>query len=343
MNYIGSKKSLLSFLDKAVKRCNINNENPVFCDLFSGTGRVGRHYKEKGFSIIANDMEDYSHALINHYIGNHKDILIKSYIQKLNQLSGIKTGFIYNNYCPSGKYSIFVKEGKTSIRQYFSDENGMIIDQARQTINYWLENKEIDQNQFNYLLAIIIEAADKVANTASVYGAYLKQLKSTAKKKIEFKDIDYIITKQSHEVYKMDANKLVKDIEGDILYIDPPYNARQYGANYHVLNTIAKYDNPKLSGITGMREYTPSLWCRKNDVKNVFEDLIKSTDFNYLLFSYNSEGIMSPKEIKEIMEEYGEYSVIKKRYGRFKADKDSKNRNYKAKYVYEYVHILKLK
>lgn len=267
MNYIGSKKSLLSFLDKAVKKCKIDNENPILCDLFAGTGRVGRHYKEKNFSIIANDMEGYSHALINHYIGNHKDILIKGSIQRLNQLKGIKTGFIFNNYCPSGKYSKVIKETKNSkdilYRKYFSDQNGMIIDEARTLINTWLDKNKITIEQYNYLLAIIIEASDKVANTASVYGAFLKELKTSALNKIEFKDIDYTITEQSHSVYKQNANELINNIKGDILYLDPPYNARQYGANYHVLNTIAKYDNPDIKGVTGMRDYIPSLWCRK--------------------------------------------------------------------------------
>jgi adenine-specific DNA-methyltransferase len=312
MNYIGSKKSLLDFLEEAVYSCNVKKENPVLCDIFAGTGRVGRHFKEKGFSIIANDMEDYSYALINHYIANHEDLKIKEYIQSLNKLKGIDTGFIFNNYCPSGKHSKVIKktkEGETELnRQYFSDENGMIIDEARILINTWLKEKEISQKQYNYLLTVIIEATDKRANTASVYGAFLKKLKKSALKRIEFKDIDYTITEQSHKVYKEDANDLITKIKGDILYLDPPYNERQYGANYHVLNTVAKYDNPELRGVTGMRDYTPSLWCRKRQVENVFEDLIANANFDHILFSYNSESLMSPEKIAEIMSKYGEYS-----------------------------------
>ncbi len=345
MNYIGSKKSLLNFIDSAVAKCELKNKNPIFCDIFSGTGQVGKHLKKQGFSIIANDMEDYSHSLINHYISNHKEIPIKKQLQILNNLNGIEDGFIFNHYCPSGKYSNVTKKTKDGLvnlnRQYFSDENGKIIDEARVLINRWLENKEINTEQYNYLLAVIIEAADKVANTASVYGAFLKKLKKTALTRIQFNDLEYTLTEQTHKVFKSDANELIKQIEGDILYLDPPYNERQYGANYHVLNTIAKYDDPELRGVTGMRDYTPSLWCKRKMVKTVFEDLISNAKFKYILFSYNSESLMTPEEIKEIMSKYGDYDFLIKDYARFKADKNSEKRNYKANSVQEYIHILK--
>lgn len=346
MNYIGSKKSLLSFIEDAVDRCDVAyTKTPVFCDIFAGTGRVGRHFKEKGFSIIANDMEKYSYSLINHYIKNHKEINIDNYLLKLNSLSGIEGGFVFNYYCPSGKHSKVERKTNSGIeligRQYFSDENGKIIDEARVLIEDWHNAGVISDEVYRYLLAVIIEAADKVANTASVYGAFLKKLKKTALERIKFTKLDYAVTPQSHQTYNMDANDLIKNISGDILYLDPPYNGRQYGANYHVLNTIASYDNPEVRGVTGMRDYTPSLWCKRKSVETVFEEMIKEADFKYILFSYNSESFMQPDKIKEIMLKYGEYDFIVKNYSRFKADNNNENRNYKANSVSEYVHILK--
>ncbi len=345
MNYIGSKKSLLKFLEDALSHCDIDKkETPILCDIFSGTGAVGRHFK-KDFSIIANDMESYSSALVSHYIGNHKEFKIKKHIQELNNLNGIENGFIFNNYCPSGSLSLVEKKTKEGIvelnRMYFSDENGKIIDEARLLIENWLEIKEINKKQYDYLLAVILEASDKVANTASVYGAFLKKLKKTALKRIEFKELDYVITDHSHKVYNEDANELIKKIKGTVLYLDPPYNQRQYGANYHVLNTIAKYDNPDIRGVTGMRDYTPSKWCKVKEVEKEFEAMIANANFDFILFSYSSESIMSQERIQEIMSKYGEYSYITKDYGRFKADKNSEERNYKADSVIEYVHILK--
>lgn len=345
MNYIGSKFSLLDFLEEAVSKCNIKKKDPVFCDIFSGTGVVANKFKENGFKVIANDIEDFSYALINHYIKNNKEIQIKEYIQELNKLSGVKTGFIYNNYCPSGAKSQVVKNVKDGTehlnRKYFTDQNGMIIDEARDLIDYWFKSNEITKEQYNYLLAVILEAADKVANTTSVYGAFLKDIKASAKRKIKFKELDYIVTDSDHEVYKEDVNELITKIEGDVLYLDPPYNNRQYGANYHVLNTIAKKDNPEIKGVTGMRDYVSSNWCKKGKVAEEFEELVKNAKFEYILLSYNNEGLMSLEQIKKIMEKYGEYSVIQRGYQRYKSDMESDDRKYKAKAVVEYIHILK--
>jgi adenine-specific DNA-methyltransferase len=328
MNYIGSKLKLSSWINDEIN--NITNiKNNIFCDLFAGTGIVGRTFKSKVKQIISNDIEDYSFVLNKNYIENHLDIPGKEeYINKLNNLSLIENGFIYQNYCL----------GSGSERQYFSDENGKKIDTIRQQIEVWYKNTEINSNLYYFLLASLIESADKVANTASVYGAYLKHLKKSAQKPLILKSAEFIINDNNHKVYKEDANELIKKISGDILYLDPPYNARQYGANYHLLNTIAKYDEFVPKGKTGLREYNKSNYCKKGEVKQSFEDLIKNAKFKYIFLSYNNEGLMGEVEIKNIMSKYGKYSLVKKAYQRFKADK---NRTQKADKTFEYLHILK--
>jgi adenine-specific DNA-methyltransferase len=328
MNYIGSKLKLSSWINDEIN--NITNiKNNIFCDLFAGTGVIGRTFKNKVKQIISNDIEDYSFVLNKNYIENHLDIPGKEeYINKLNNLPLIENGFIYQNYCL----------GSGSERQYFSDENGKKIDTIRQQIEIWYKNTEINSNLYYFLLASLIESADKVANTASVYGAYLKHLKKSAQKPLILKSAEFIINDNNHKVYKEDANELIKKISGDILYLDPPYNARQYGANYHLLNTIAKYDEFVPKGKTGLREYNKSNYCKKGEVKQSFEDLIKNAKFKYIFLSYNNEGLMGEVEIKNIMSKYGKYSLVKKAYQRFKADK---NRTQKADKTFEYLHILK--
>jgi adenine-specific DNA-methyltransferase len=188
-----------------------------------------------------------------------------------------------------------------------------------------------------FLLTSLLESADKVANTASVYGAFLKEVKKSAQKKMNIKPAMFDITKASHKVYNQDSNKLINEIEGDILYLDPPYNSRQYGANYHVLNTIAKYDVFTPKGITGLKDYYRSAYCRKNEVADSFEELIRNSHFQYIIVSYNNEGLLSKEEINRIMQRYGKYSVITKRYQRFKADN---NREQKAESTIEFLHVL---
>jgi len=192
---------------------------------------------------------------------------------------------------------------------------------------------------YYFLLASLLESADKVANTASVYGAYLKHLKKSAQKRLVLESAHFGLSQGLHEVHKEDSNELIKKIKGDILYLDPPYNQRQYGANYHLLNTIALYDEFVPNGKTGMREYNRSNYCKKQEVHKSFEDLIKNANFQYIFLSYNNEGIMSEDEVKNIMSKYGKYDLKTKEYQRFKADK-SENRNHKADLTYEYLHIL---
>ena len=300
----------------------------IFCDMFAGTGIVGRTFKSEVKQIIANDCEYYSYVLNKNYIENHTEIADKQdLIDELNNLPLIDTGFVYQNYCV----------GSGSGRQYFSDYNGKKIDTIRQKIEKW--KLSISPNLYFFLLASLLESADKVANTTSVYATFLKHYDSSAKKKMILQPADFVINENRHKVFNMDSNVLISQIEGDILYLDPPYNNRQYGANYHLLNTIARYDSFDPRGKTGLREYAKSLYCSKNEAQKVFENLIEKTQFNYIFLSYNNEGIMPIETIRKIMEQYGKYDFAVTNYQRFKADKDE-NRNYKATGTKEYLHIL---
>ena len=167
----------------------------------------------------------------------------------------------------------------------------------------------------------------------------MKHIKKTAQKDIFLEPAIFEANSNNHKVYKEDSNKLIKTIDGDILYLDPPYNERQYGANYHILNTIAKYDKFIPQGLTGLRQYSRSNYCIKKNVKDSFDDLIKNAEFRYVFLSYNNEGLMGADEIKKIMKKYGRYTRVSKKYQRFKADK-TENRNHKADETFEYLHIL---
>ncbi len=352
MNYIGSKLSLLEFLEESIAKV-VDRDCHVFCDLFAGTGIVGAHFKKKGYSVIANDIQYYSFVLNKHYVENHRPLEFKGLektipgIKKaaedekrrivcdyLSDLKG-REGFIYKNYCLGGTRS------SQFPRQYFSDENGMKCDAVRLKIEKWKEAGTINKDEYYFILSALIEAIDKHANTASVYGAFLKGLKSSAQKPFKIKPLELIINDRKHKVFNDDINSLIKRIKGDILYLDPPYNHRQYAANYHVLETIARYDNPKVYGKTGLREYgsQKSRYCSRAEVKKTFRDLVLNAKVKYIFLSYNNEGLMTIQDIKEIMSLRGKYGYFTRQHNRFKADKAA-NRLYKADKTVEYLHYV---
>jgi adenine-specific DNA-methyltransferase len=329
MNYIGSKQKLSNFIKQSVYSvAGENLSDKTFCDLFAGTGIVGRNFKTEVKQIISNDIEYYSFVLNKNYIENHCTFDYQNLIDELNNLKGVK-GFIFEEYSENGK----------SQRLYFSEKNGQKIDSVRQKIEDWKTEKQITDNQYYFLLTSLLESADKVANTASVYGAFLKHIKKSAQREMTITPALFTLNDNDHKVFNADSNELIKKINGDILYLDPPYNARQYGANYHLLNTIAKYDIFTPKGKTGLRTYKRSNFCSKNFVAKSFEELIKNAEFKYIFLSYNNEGLMSENEIRAILLKYGKYDLFTTNYQRFKADKEE-NRNHTANSTTEYLHIL---
>ena len=341
MNYIGSKYSLIKFLEssiaKTLKVCN-EQKSPsemVFADLFAGTGVVSGSFKQQGYSIIANDIQYYSYVITKHMIENNGNLnkeRCNQLINELNRLEGIE-GFIYKNYSYEGT------AGQEFRRMYFSEYNAKKCDAIRVEIEKWFVNGKINENEYFFLLGSLINSIDKCANTASVYGAFLKQLKKSALKEMELIPLPIMQGTVECKVYNEDISDLIKNVSGDILYLDPPYNARQYCSNYHMLETIAKYDNPEIKGKTGLRDYgeQKSVFCMKNEVADAFAELIKNAKFKYIFLSYNNEGLMSFDTIEKIMKKYGKYKVYMQQHRRFKADNA---RDCKSDSTIEYLHCL---
>lgn len=330
MNYIGSKFSLLDFIHRTISEVTgyKQGDKYIFADLFAGTGVVGASYRKNGCKVISNDIQYYSYVLNKHLIENESAGDLKL-LEHLNGLQDVN-GFVYNNYCA----------GSGSGRNYFTDENGKKCDAIRVELECLHKNQEISDDTYFYFLASLINSIDKYANTASVYGAFLKHIKKSAQKPFALELLPYINGIKG-KVYNEDINELITKVKGDVLYLDPPYNSRQYCTNYHVLETIARYDNPEIRGKTGLRNYEnqKSKYCSKKTLEKEFNHLISNAHFKYIFLSYNNEGLMSVETIKKIMSKYGSYSCFTQTYRRFKADKDV-NRNIGQKETTEYLHCL---
>ena len=341
---IGSKYNILFDIYKVLKKENIKGFS--FFDVFSGSAVVGRFFK-KMFSIISNDNLYFSYVLqralivINEYpsfsnlnLGNFSRDPKKRISQVLEYLNNIKgvEGFIYKHYTPASKDIDGIE------RKYFSIKNGMKIDAIRIKIEEWFKNGYISEDEYFYLIASLLLAVQKIANMSGTYGAFNKFWDLRAYKPITLKFIEVIPSEFNHVAYNENIFNLLEKITCDIAYIDPPYNSRQYIANYHVLETIAKYDNPKIKGKTGIREYgdkEKSIFCSKKEVQNAFLKLLMGLKTKYVVISYNSEGLLSKDQIIQILED----CRIKKirfyeiPYRRFKSNNNSK-KNKVSEYLF---------
>ena len=327
MRYIGSKLSLLERLSfEIILR---TPKAGMFCDLFSGSAAVARYFKKRNYQTISNDIMHFSYYLqaatieLN-FKPEFKGLNFEpiNYLNKLdtNNFEYSKNKFVVDNYSPSGSKDT----------GYFTRENALKIDAIRQQINIWLNLKRINNNEYVYLIASLIEAVPFVSNTTGTYGAYLKKWDKRALKPLVLADHEIFDNGLVNKSFCEDANNLIKKLEGDIIYIDPPYNRRQYGSNYHVLETIARYDNPIVRGITSMRDNSDisSNFCMKSKAESALNEIISNSKFSHIFFSYNSEGILSEAQIKEIFIgncKKDSVELIKIPYRRYKRNKKIDN------------------
>ena len=313
MRYIGNKTNLLENINQVIKD-NCQGDEKSFCDLFSGTTSVARYFKNR-YKIISNDLLYFSYILQMATISNNeipKFEKIKNKLKVENILDYLETvdikdkkykSFIYDNYSPNKKCE----------RMYLTPENAKRIDFIRNTIEEWKKENLIKKNEYFYLLASLIEGVPFVSNITGTYGAYLKTWDKRAFKKFEMIRLNVINNYESNECYREDANELIKKISGDILYIDPPYNSRQYLPNYHLLETIARYDEPEINGKTGIRTYDKekSNYCIKSKVYDELDELISNAKFKHLIISYNQDGLLKKEEIEQILKKYGNKNTYK--------------------------------
>ena len=220
----------------------------------------------------------------------------------------------------------------TDKRMYFTEINALHIDAIRQSIQEWFDGGLITIEGYMFLLASLLECVPSVSNIAGTYGAYLKHWDSRTAKPVYLEPITVINNVQKNTSYNENANELIRKVSGEVLYIDPPYNGRQYLGNYHVLESIAKYDYPILEGKTGMRKDIDKIsdYCKKGKVAQSFNDLLANAKFDYVLISYSTEGLLSEDELVEIAKKHSDPKKLKvykfpyRRYSRIKDDNKPK-------------------
>jgi adenine-specific DNA-methyltransferase len=329
MRYIGSKVGLLAFIERPLREHQLHEKS--FCDIFSGTTVVARHFKKKGYSVIANDNMTYSYVFEKAYIENNdpdpqfeglgkladgrNSSRLSNVVLYLNNLKGTE-GFVFDNFCVEGR------TGKKYGRNCFTASNAKRIDAIRNKIEDWKTDGKLAENEYYILLAAVLEAIPFVSNISGTFGAFLKSNDPRMFKEYRLEVPELIPSRLENKCFQMDANELIRKISCDVLYIDPPYNERQYAPNYHVLETVAVWDKKLMDNKTGLRPWRDkkSLYCVKEKCVETFEDLIENSESKYILFSYNTEGIIPSRDIKRILKSKGTVETYSKGYRRFKSN-----------------------
>ena len=317
MRFIGNKTQLLNNIKDVIDK-HVENAT-TFCDIFSGTASVARYFKQ-WYTVYSNDLLYFSYCLQKGTIeapykptfeALRTEVNIEDPITYFNDMNTADMEvlpndlrFFQNNYAPIGK------------RMYMTNSNALRIDFSRNTVELWKNRGLLSDTEYFYLIACIIEGIPFISNINGTYGAFSKTWDKRANKVFQLVDLPVINNGKSNKSFNECGDELLKKISGDILYVDPPYNERQYLPNYHVLETAGRYDFPKLKGITGQRlnAYQRSNFCSKRTVASAFDNLFKNAMFKHIVLSYNTDGIMEIENIEAIMKKYGIPSTFEVNY-----------------------------
>lgn len=310
--YLGNKNSILPFIDEIIQ--NEIGEFYSLCDIFSGTGVVGEYFNKEGRKIISNDLLYHNYISLSAYL-NPKSFDEQKLIKIIDNFNSIEVS--EDNY-----FSLNFGE------RYYSNGVAKKIGYIREEIKELFVNGKINRKEKDILITSLIYSMDKIANTVGHYDAYIKKDIKRNDFKMGMLSID-TVKNQNNKVYNKDANLLIRDIECDILYLDPPYNSRQYCDAYHLLENVALWQKPEVFGVAKKFDRTKiKSDYSKSDAAKSFDDLIQNAKCKYILFSYNNMGNkgnsrsnakISDEDIMRSLEKRGEVKIFEKEYKEFNA------------------------
>lgn len=335
--YIGNKRKLLGLIYRAILRTGVRSG--TFFDAFAGSGVVSRLAKLAGYRVISNDWEPYSEAINATYIGANAPppfvrlAGLENAIRTLNSLPGV-SGYIATHYCPSDDENYDTDRE----RMFYTQQNGRRIDAIREQIKVWRDEEVIDDREEAVLLAPLIYQASYCSNTSGVFKGFHRGW-GGATKTAWYRIRSYLTlgvplfcdNALENLVFRADAAQVADEVECDIAYLDPPYNQHQYGANYHLLNTVALWDKPKLSPVISgnggrdkaairldWRTQRRSPYCYKSSAFDAFSGLVSRLNAKYILLSYSTDGLVPIEDVLQCLSERGDIDVVTSKYKRYR-------------------------
>jgi len=371
VRYIGNKTRLLSFILETVTALGIGPG--AAHDACAGTAVVGRELKAAGWRVASSDIMAYSYVFQRAYVVSQRvpsfadlragdpdlrramhSVRFREAVTRrgpsalslvceyLGRWLELERGFIATHYGPAGG------------RMYFTNENAMRIDTIRARLHEWHSEGLIGDDAFYLLLAALIEAADRVANTAGVYAAYIKSWQPNAKRALDLDPRPPLRGARGSTAHLADAQKVASQLGAlELLYVDPPYNSRQYAGYYHIPEIIARgwfETTPSIRGKTGLVRDTTgtthSAWCSSKGAERSLRELLAATGARHVLVSYNSEGLLSETVLQGVLCDAsvdGQSRRFVREYRRYRADSDHAKRRYRADALRELLYHAKLR
>lgn len=321
--YIGNKNIVISKLLPFIK--GFTNTGDVVADLMCGTATVSEALRLANFKVIASDILTFAkyHAIVRLQISNNPKFEktgLNGYYDAINTLNDLDPieGFFYKEYSPSGNPTENVPP-----RQYFTAENAAKIDSISNQIKIWEANNQITDIENALLRHNLVLAINIVANIAGTYGHFRSKWSKSAIRKIRLIPAKFISGYSTdHVVYQGSAEEVSKHVNADLCYLDPPYKKRQYAANYHILETAARGDEPEAIGVSGLRPWRDqySDFCSKVKIRGAFRKIIKNVDAPKFLISYSEDGLLSKDQMIDMLSEFGEVELFRFKHKRFRSN-----------------------
>lgn len=328
--YIGSKKSLLNQIQKVIFKY-YGKEKCTIADIFGGTGIVAEHFLNQGYNVIVNDFLYSNYIAYETWISNNSiDIQkVTQYIGEYNKINGER---LEENYF-----------SKIYGDKYFSRNDAKKIGHIRELLEK--EKNKLADREYYAILTSLMYATDKIANTVGHFEHYLS--KKPKDHNVELR-IPFIIQhrKSKSEIYNLDSNELINKISSDILYIDPPYNARQYINFYHVLENLTKWEKPQEFEGISMKFKRDNLKSGYSQSKapSLMTDLIENAQSKLIIVSYNntynarsgaSNNKISEEDLYKILSRKGKTDIVEIDYKSFNAGKTNFDNHKEKLYVCE--------
>lgn len=321
--YIGCKQKLIDWIFDIIQHETKNIHTAT--DIFAGTGVVAKKMLSLYDKVIINDFLLSNNQIYKAFFKNgkwNKEKILK----KIELYNSLETATLEDNY-----FSINYG-GK-----YFDYDMSKKIGWIREDIEN--SKSELTEKEYAILLATLIYNIDKHANTLGHFEAYIKKPIKKSELKLRLIDVKEF---ENLTIYREDSNKLAKEIKSDLVYIDPPYNSRQYCRFYHVYENLVKWDKPILSGVA-MKPPAENMskYCTSK-APEAFSDLVKNLDAKYLAVSYNntynsksgsSKNKIKLEEIEEILNAKGETNKFAKDYRFFNAGKSDLENHQELLYI----------